>query len=212
MKPYHTGVWGDSGGGKSTLLREMHDRYEGVSIVLNHTSEAGFRGGRAGSPKRARSLIGTADAWEDIRIQWRSQRPLNEQVREIRALCAEIWDEAGVPQQVLVDEAHKILPDYKADSGPGSGNQLRDALHQDRDQGTKVVIASQDPTDLYYPPVKQCRYHVWVGTPGNFHRGFMDYMGLPRDELSMLEDHEYAVLDKQGTILERGRTKETYAT
>lgn len=211
MQAWHTGVWGDSGGGKTTLLREMHATFKGVSIVVNHTGEYGFEGRRAASPEKAGEIIQQAASWSNIRINYRSQRPAKQQVRELRRLCGEIWDYAGVPQQLLVDEIFELIPDYKQDSGPGSGNPIIAGLKEDRDQGTKVVIATQDPTELYYPAVKQLQYHVWCGRPAKFHRGFMDYMGFPRDELMALDDHEYLVLDKQAKVVDRGQTKEQYA-
>lgn len=211
MKPYHTGVWGDSGGGKTTLLRQMQEEFDGVSIVVNHTDEPRFAGEHVGGIEGMRRAIREGPEWSETRINLRSGRDVETQIREVRQVCHEVWEYAGVPQQVIVDEAWVQLPDYKAESGPQADNPLRDGLHNDRDNGTKYVLAAQDPTDMFYPPVKQCPYHVWVGEPAMQHRGFMDYFGLPRDELMRLSTHEYAVMDKQGNILQRGETQERFS-
>lgn len=211
MQAWHTGIWGDSGGGKTTLLREMHAEFRGVSIVVNHEHEAGFAGPRAASPDKARQVIADAARWDRARVNYWSQRDPKEQIAEVRRLCHAIWAYAGVPQQIVVDEAFELVPDYKADSGPGSGNPIVTALKKDRDKGTKVVLAAQDPQPLYYPAIKQLKYHVWVGTPSIHHRGFMDYMGFPRQQMMELRDYQYMVLNKQAEILEIGQTKKRYS-
>ena len=39
MQAYHTLVAGDSGGGKTTYLREAHDTYPGLSIWIDHSDD-----------------------------------------------------------------------------------------------------------------------------------------------------------------------------
>jgi len=85
-----------------------------------------------------------------------------------------------------------VLPDSEAQSGPTSGNPVREALHEDRDRGVKVVLATQDPTDLYYPPIKQCR-HLVMFAPSSFHTGFLRYYDIESLEYPT-EAYHYAVV------------------
>jgi hypothetical protein len=198
MKAHHTLVAGDSGGGKTTLMRELHDTYPGLSIWINHHDESNVAGKRA-SGLRA---IQTADRTTiNLRV--------SDGVRgaEIaREACREYHEASGFPAQIIADEVQDgLLPD--GSSPPDT--PVKQGLHQDRDHAIKWVVASQDPSDLHYTPLKQIQHWIWVGPWSTFHEGFLRYFSIPRDDLPS-EPYEWVKFDKRMTVTGRGTTKEKY--
>lgn len=200
MQAYHTLVAGDSGGGKTTLMRQMHAEFNGLSIWINHTNADGLDGRsiKSGATVRSASEARQSDA---VRLNWVTSDP-TETAREARQVAHEYHDATGYPVQVVIDEAHEVLPDGKVDVD----NPVKRMLHEDRDRALKVVIATQDPSDFDYTPIKQCKYWVWVGEWSVFHDGFLRYFSIPRDELPT-EPYEYVVFDKRMNVLYRGETE-----
>ncbi|ELZ78105.1 hypothetical protein C455_10498 [Haloferax larsenii JCM 13917] len=125
--------------------------------------------------------------------------------REARQVAHEYHEATGFPTQVVFDEAHNVLPDGEVESD----NPVKKMLHEDRDKALKVVIATQDPSDLEYTPIKQCKYWVWVGEWAVFHDGFLRYFSIPRDDLPT-EPYQYVVFDKRMNVLHRAETQEVY--
>ena len=116
------------------------------------------------------------------------------------------YHELDRPLQIIVDEAHEIMPT----GADGSENGLAAGLRKDRDKAIRFVVVTQDPSDLAYSPLKQIRYWSWVGPWSGFHDGFLNAHGwIPRDELPE-EDYRYVVMDKRGNVMFRGETKEEY--
>lgn len=212
MKAYHTLVVGDSGTGKTTLLRELHDEFRGVSIWVNHNGETGVRGVVAASERGMRQAVGEYRQWDAVRINMRTERSPTAAFAEARAFAHSVYQTVGVPVQIVLDEAHAALPDSDELSGPGSGNPVRAALHEDRDKGVKVVLGTQDPSDLYYPPIKQVRHIAWVGPPSSFHEGFVRYYKL-KDIEWPTERFEYVVIKPSmpPEVVYRARTNQKYA-
>jgi energy-coupling factor transporter ATP-binding protein EcfA2 len=199
MNADHTLLCGDSGGGKTTLMREMHQTFDGVSIWINHNSER--------VPGRSVSTI------NDLREAVRSgTRRLNFEVNTGAALTAVeaarsvAYHVVDNRTQIVVDEAHNLLPDGDVDAD----NPLKQSLHEDRSEGVRVVVATQDPSDLEYTPIKQCKYFTWVGGWSVFHDGFIRYFNIPRDDLPT-EPYQYVVFDKRMSVVTRNETKERYA-
>jgi hypothetical protein len=112
-----------------------------------------------------------------------------------RSVAHDYHRQTGYPTQVIADEAQDgMLPDGDVEAD----NPVKRMLHEDRDKALKVQVATQDPQDLEYTPLKQCRYWVWVGEWSTFHRGFINYFDLPKSELPT-EPYQVVVFDKRMT-------------
>jgi DNA helicase HerA-like ATPase len=203
MQAFHTLVAGDSGGGKTTLMRQMHAEFNGLSIWINHTNADGLDGRSIKSGATVRSAAEARQS-SAVRLNWVTGDP-TETAAAARQVAHEYNDATGYPVQVVIDEAHEVLPDGKVDVD----NPVKRMLHEDRDKALKVVIATQDPSDFDYTPIKQCKYWVWVGEWSVFHDGFLRYFSIPRDELPT-EPYEYVVFDKRMQVLYRGETEERF--
>jgi hypothetical protein len=212
MQAYHTGVFGDSGGGKTTLLREMHDRFSGPSIVVDTTMDgvSGFAGTRVASVSDAQRAVRTAGAWDTVRLVWRT-RAGDQAMRDgrtIRQFAHKLAEQSKAPVQVIVDEAQNVLSEGQV--GDDYQNPYQAMLHEDRDKGLKVVVASQDPQDLAYGPLKQATRYVWVGRWSSFHEGFFRYFKINTEDLPD-QKYQYVTLNRRMNVVEKGETNEEYA-
>lgn len=205
MQAYHALVTGDSGGGKTTLLREMHDTYNGLSIWVDFSTD-GVSGISGRALDSAATVHSEAEARRTnaTRIRWRTDDPV-EAAAGARAVANDYHRATGYPTQVIVDEAQNVLPDGKVDPS----NPVKTMLHEDRDKALKCVLATQDPSDLDYTPIKQCQYWTWVGGWSVFHDGFIRYFSIPRENLPT-EPYEYVVMNKRMEVLYRGETQASY--
>lgn len=190
MKAYHSLVVGDSGEGKTTLMREVHAGFNGYSVWIDHDGVGGIDGRAMDGAVTVSSLAELRRA-QGTRIRYQCSDP-EKAVGAIREHCKGVYDRTGYPVQVIVDEAQNAMPDGE---DAASGNQLAKMIHEDRDDGVKVVIGSQDPQDLEYGPIKQCKYIVWVGKPHPMHRGFARYYDL-LDAGLPTEQYNYVVFEK----------------
>jgi len=207
MKAYHTLVTGDSGGGKSTLLAEMAAEFPGLTIIIDPVVEPEdspdnkFTGHNLSGAKTVRSAAAARRADARI-IHWVTDQP-DTAAGEARAIAKDYRNATGYPAQIIVDEAQETgLADGE---GP-----VKAGLHGDRDDAIKWVVATQDPSDLSYPPLKQCKTWVWVGEPAMWHQGFLRWWGMDESALPG-RDYEYVVFDKSGREQYRGETKREYA-
>jgi hypothetical protein len=201
MQAYHTLVAGDSGGGKTTYLREAHDTYPGLSIWIDHHGVDGI-GGRSlddAATVRSEREARQSDA---TRLRWRCDDPLDA-ARGARAVAHDYHDSTGYPTQIIADEAQDGM---LADGEVEADNPVKRMLHEDRDRALKVVIATQDPSDFDYTPIKQCKYWTWVREWSVFHDGFLRHFSIPRDELPTAP-YEYVVFDKRMNVLYRGEER-----
>jgi len=190
----HVLVCGPSGGGKTTYLREMHDRHDGPSMFLTTDME---RQAPSTPPRRIRKS--RADYPADIRTAREWARAHDETV------------------QVIVDEAQGA-PSFTDGSGP-----VKDMLHEDRSHGVKCVVATQNPMDLRtsengYGPVQQAQYWVFVGPAKDWHRGFFNANGMSdMKPLMPSRNYELVVISPsmakrpEEKIVYRGETKREYA-
>lgn len=197
MEAKHALICGDSGGGKTTLMREMQSTFDGVSIWINHNDERLSRATRVDNFDQLQAAIGNGAT----RIDYRTTEPLAA-VEHARSMAYHVLDD---PMQIIVDEAHNLLPSGKVDPD----NPLKSALHEDRSAGVQVVVATQDPSDLEYTPIKQVQHIVWCGEWSVFHDGFIRYFSIPRDKLPT-SPYQYVVFDKRMNVTYRGETNEVF--
>lgn len=190
----HVAIFGPSGGGKTTFLREMHARHEGPSVFLSPKADE-----HAEHDPPRRTLRSGASYPRDITRarEWAKGKPAT--------------------VQVIVDECQQT-PTFTDGEGP-----TKDMLHEDRSDGVKCVISTQNPQDLNtrengYGPVQQARYWVFCGPLKDWHVGFMNANNLSGlVEHMPTRDYEYVVVEPTASltgkekILYRGETKEQFA-
>jgi hypothetical protein len=187
-------VSGGQGGGKTTYLREMHDRFDGPSIFL--TTKRYERKAISSPPQRIR----------------RSSSRYPEDIQKARQ-WARAHDETV---QLIVDECQNA-PTFIDGDGP-----VREMLHEDREAGVKTVISTQSPSDLRtdkrnYAPVQQCDWWVWVGPLKTWHSGFFNANGMgDMKPLMPTQKYRYVVFAPiesyapKERIQCRGETKKAY--
>jgi DNA helicase HerA-like ATPase len=207
MQAHHTLVTGDSGGGKSTLLREMQFNFNGLSVWVNHDGADGLtgRGGRNATTVHSAAALRSASS---PRINYRvSKDSLTDALAAARETAIQYREDTGYPAQVILDECQT-----EADEKLEPSHPLKRMLHEDRDKGVKTVLSTQDPSDLQknYSMIKQCKLFAWVGEWSVFHDGFIRYFNIPRDELPT-EPYRYVVFDKRMRVQYRGETSEEYS-
>jgi hypothetical protein len=185
----HVLVCGPSGGGKTTYLRELHDRHDGPSIFMT-------------TKKYERKAIDNPP----VRFR-RSSARYPEDIVNARTWARQ-HDETV---QVIIDEVQNV-PTFHGEDGP-----VRKMLHEDRSSGVKAVIATQNPQDLHtrewnYGPLQQCQYVVWVGPAKTWHRGFREWMNLDASQLPQ-ENYHVRVIQPSDppTVVYEGTTNREYA-
>lgn len=193
MKARHTLISGDSGGGKTTLAREIADTSGFVSVWVGEGDR--IPGQVVNGPQTLREAV---DGGASV-VHYKTGDVLTA-VTHARSLA---YHETRRPVSVIVDEAQDHLREDQS-------NPIKAGLHRDRDVGVRYVLITQDPSDLPYTPLKQVRYWAWVGEWSTFHDGFLRYFSVPREELPD-ERFRYVVLDKRMAPLYRDETREKYA-
>jgi len=210
MKAYHALVTGDTGYGKSTLLAEMADGFDGRTIIIDPSKDGDQK--FTGHNINARTVYNTSEV---RRVRKPVAHLRMKDVDTAASAAREIGHSATQPVQIIVDEAQQ--------SGLSDGEgPVKEGLHEDRDQAIKWVVATQDPRDLKggdksegYNALKQTQYMFWVGPPSPYHRGFADYFQLPKGEFPT-EPYRYVVFTKgdtpfEWTVSDTGKTDKSYA-
>lgn len=217
MQEKHVVVVGPSGGGKSTNCRERHSKHDGVSVWLNHEKPPadGIEGVRVdsfeGMVAAVRACSSVAEV-RNLRIDYRptvDAKTAAEKCKMFGVMVSEHFDNQ-VSTQITIDEAHHLMPDSDGAGNPKE-NPVAWLLAQGRGHNIKAVIASQDPMQLHYSPLKNAKYIVWVGEGRTWHRGFFSYFGLRNVSLPS-QEHRYVVLKPTDPpkVVYRGETDPTY--
>lgn len=205
MQSYHTLIVGASDGGKTTLLREMHDEFQGVSIWINHNDASNVAGYRTVGRKGMHTACARYESWSDVRINFRGDNPL-EMMAEAVDFAADVWDTVGVPVQIIADEAHHIVGEGMGTARDNAGMW---ALAEGRDRGIKFVIATQNAQKLDYDELLNVKYWAWVGEYAKAQEGFINYWGFDKDSIPR-ERFQYTVYNRGMEKLYSGETKEKY--
>ena len=176
----HVLVAGPSGGGKSTYLRELHARHEGPSVFM--TTKRGERKAQHNPPKRVRKSSARYPADIEKSRQWARNR--------------------SETTQVIVDEAQNAPTFAEGEDGP-----VRGMMHEDRSEGVKAVVATQNPQDLHqgsdykYGAVQQAEYWVFVGKAKTWHIPFFRANGMAGFEDHLpTNNYEYIVIDPAASL------------
>jgi len=203
MKAHHAAVFGDSGEGKTAILKEFQSHC-GWPVIISDHSEGDGSGKYPASDKLA-TLSGMRDRvanWDEptdkVIVHHSSSLSPKEHAANVAQIARDILDTYGVPVAVIYDEAHRVLAGDWDEPGE---NPVAWCLHEARDLGIKCIVATQDPQDLPYGPLKQCQTLTWVGRPAGFHGPFLSHSisdAIDKDTVYEQDQYEYTVFDKRG--------------
>lgn len=210
-KPYHALLCGDSREGKSTLLAERHSRLDCPSIVVRAKDSDSYEGTTRQSAEGLITSFEEAQDPSEVKIDMYSGNKSLRTMASTAILFADnVNDKTGEPVHVGIDEAHNAMPDTDEEI---SENAVRWALHEGAGNGVFVTVASQDPQDFAYTPIKQCEYFTWVGRPNGFHGAFFGHnisKVFDESKIETQDQYEYTVFDKRGNVLYGGETDPSY--
>lgn len=207
MDATHVIGLGPSGGGKSTMLREHHETFDGVSVVVNHSGMDKVAGHRAVGPKAMATGIEKFADWSNVRINLLCDDPVKGAELAIR-FAIDVWDTAGVPTQICMDEFQHSFHDDAPDEV--HEHPVLWALTEGRDKGIKFTGYTQNPKNVPYTKMESVKWFVWVGGWSMPMKGFMNYYGLDGDDLPD-ENYVINVFDRQSKLVYEGETQEKYA-
>jgi hypothetical protein len=215
MQAKHVFSAGSSGGGKTTRLRERHARHDGPSIWVNHldgTDIEDVPGVVCSSLTDMVEAVRSCSSLRRLRIDYRPPESGPEAAAVPKEFGRMMSAESGgeVCTQVILDEVQVLMPDSEQDSSRDI-NPVAWMLHEGRDDNIKVVASTQDPTEVFYPPIKNCKWFVWVGEAKVWHSGFLQYWGF--DSLNLPDsNHRYALIrpSEPPEIVFRGETDPDY--
>lgn len=202
---------GPTDSGKTTLLREGHETFDGVSVWCNHRGGPNTEYTRdvAGYRAQGRQAMNTGvsryDEWTDVRINLRIDDP-ERCVRTAVAFARDVWDTVGVPVMLVCDEVQHLIP---TDADPSENIGLW-CYGEGREHGIKFVGATQSPGKVNYKSdMGDARYWAFVGEQAKSSAGFRQYYGVP-DEAMPSERFRYAVLSRSMQVLYEGTTDPAY--
>lgn len=210
MQPFHCVGLGVSGSGKSTLFREGHEKFDGVSIIINHGDGAMDRvaGHRAVGPKALATGVEKFDDWADVQINLICDDP-NDGLELAIRFAVDVWDTAGVPTQIGIDEFHHCFGEDSPEPVPQEHPFLW-ALTEGRDKGIKIFAFTQSPDNVPYTKFESVRYIVWVGEYSNTWNGFINHYGFDEDDLPD-EQFQVVVFNRKAQPIYQTQTNENYA-
>lgn len=185
----HVLIVGDSGTGKTTLTRKTATETDAVTLTAKDTS---FGGRRVAELEAVRNAI---DRREDVVVDAGDPDAT-------ASMIMKAAKERPIPIATCFPEAHNYL--YEPEDEPAERyNPVWWGLTEGRDEGIKVILDQQDPSDLPYTPLKQVPYIAWCGGVAGFQRGFLKHpIGnwIPEDRLADRPLH-YVVMHKSGTVV-----------
>lgn len=178
-----TAILGQSGTGKSGLLKVLEEELVGVGLPLMVIDPAGIAWGlqasKTGKPngglqilviggehgnlplntragaETARALVeANASAIIDI-----SDTKTADYQRFLTDFCHELYVAQGkskTPRLLVIDEAHEILPQDKQKQDSESFNAVRKIITRGRNRGLGVVLVSQRPAGIAKSVLTQC--------------------------------------------------------
>lgn len=215
MKPEHVFVVGDSGTGKTTILRKAHRETEIMSVYLNpggdETDVAGYQ---AAGYDSLLTGVGHYERFDEVKLNFTGKKTLMEQAEVARTFAEDMYDTAAEADdfsgvQIVIDECHRVVKDDSTDADDNPGKWI---LKEGRGKGVKGIFATQTPEPVDYQALKAgARWWAWVGEPMGLHEGFLDYHSWIPEEKLPVEDYNYVVLNKKGQVVWKDHTDEDYA-
>lgn len=107
----------------------------------------------------------------------------------------------GMGTVLVTDEAHEIAPE---------GGTTETSLHLSVKRGLKRnlrnLVVTQDPASISSKIIRQCDFYVWVGPCDPFTVEYLEGKNISAGPFAQLGKHEYAVIDRTGTLFETGTT------
>jgi len=200
MEEKHVFLTGSSGGGKTSHLKMMYRDHDGIAVWVNHGDRSAGLPGWIERVESFEAIARRIEACESIE-EVRSLRLIYDcpsdtaAIAPLKRLAKRVSDHFSnrVCTLIAVDECAPLLPDDDEDSAR-ENNPLAWLFHEGRDLNCKVAVATQDPGEVSYTPVKNLKWLVWAGKSKMFHRGFKQYWGLQDLDLPR-ENHKYVVMD-----------------
>jgi len=209
---FHATIVGDSGNGKTTLMRELFHDADGNTLWVNHNDERGL------SSNTAKSLEGLKGQYERSDGNARLVLLPGENVgpEEMAAIAMEfaIWlsEEYYEGIRIFFDEAHNYMPTGDESKQPKK-NPVAWGIHEGRDKEVAVTLGTQTPRQIEYQPLGNMKYWAWVGQQAGIHGSFLDHSianWFPTEQFPE-ERFKYIVFDNRGDVLFKGETKEEHA-
>lgn len=197
----HAAVFGDSGEGKTALLIELKETINFPVIVCDHADKWPVDSGRTYATLETMREKVREGVKGEVFVH-RSERLDSKQIAaNCMQLARDIRDTYDAPVCVIYDEADTVLA---GDWDKPAENPVAWGLHEGRSEFIKVVAATQDPQDLPYGPLKQCKTLTWVGRPAGFHGPFLSHSisdAIDKEIVYSQDQYEYTVFDKRGQKL-----------
>jgi hypothetical protein len=208
----HTLIVGDSGGGKTSLAREVFDKANGAVLWVNHNNESGLEGCTAKSLEGLKGCVEERGRKPNLILKRGSD--MSDKGMAATAIRFARWYSRTYREgiKVFFDEAQHFLPEGEASKDTDS-NPVAWAIHEGRDEGIAIVLISQTPRQLEYQPLYNAKWWVWCGPPAGMHGPFLSHniaSWIPEERLPS-ERFKYVVMDNRGNVVYEGRTLESYS-
>lgn len=222
-KPKHSLFVGRSGAGKSTLMSEVAHKWDGLTITVDHSIgeegdiEMQWPGILVKSDDEVQAVLEEQSTQEDIAdLSFHYATELSGP--DAAAVPVEMAKQLSrsfdgeIPVLIVVDECQTVMPDNKGDSAR-SVNAVSWVFQEGRSWNIHVAAGTQDPQEVYAPPIKSMRWLYWVGAPIQPQKGWFRYYDVPTDWEEFPTDW-YQWIQMEPTIpwqlVDHGMTDEKY--